>query len=271
MPSPFPGMDPYLESPEIFPDLHNSLIIQLQEAINAQLPPPFYATTGSRVWIEASQRHIEPDVDILRPRPNGNGSHKAGGGGVAVAEEIAPGAIRIQVPMEEVKELFLDIYAQPGNERLVSTIEVLSPSNKTPGARGRDLYLQKQREVLDSQVNLVEIDLLRAGVHSTAVPLEHLRQRVKEFDYHDCVHRFDCWDEFFVFPSLLRDRLPVIAVPLLPETGSIRVDLQLLLDHCYKAGLYDRRAHYREPLPLPLRPEQAAWAEQLLRAKGILG
>ena len=271
MPSPFPGKDPYLENAAIFPDLHNSMIIYLREALNAQLPAPYYATTGSRVWIEEAQRRIEPDVDILRTRPQGNGSTKPSGGGVAVAEEVEAGAIRVHVPIEEVSEVFLEIFARPGGERLVTTIEMLSLSNKTPGAQGRDLYLRKQREVLASEAHLVEIDLLRTGVHSTAVPLAYLQNRVRDFDYHVCLHRFDRLDDYFVFPFRLADPLPTISVPLLPENGSIKVDLQPLLDRCFQTGLYGRRARYREPLTPRLRPEQAAWAEQLLRAQGLLG
>ena len=66
MPSPIPGMDPFLEDPAVFPDLHDNLIAELN-AINAQLPPPYYASSASRVWIEPSQRRVEPDVNVLRP------------------------------------------------------------------------------------------------------------------------------------------------------------------------------------------------------------
>jgi hypothetical protein len=271
MASPFPGMDPYLESPAIFPDLHDSLSFLLREALNAQLPPPYYAGSASRVWVEATDRRIGPDVDVLRPRQSGNGAAAAGGGGVAVAEELPAGAVLIHVPHDEVREQYLEIYTQPGAERVVTTIEILSLSNKTPRAHGRAPYLQKQQEVLESQVHLVEIDLLRAGVHSTAVPLADLRRRVEAFDYHVSVHRFDRWEDYLVFAFRLADRLPAITVPLLPEHGSVRVDLQPLLDRCYDSGLYSRRARYREQPEPPLRPDQAAWAESILRGRGLLG
>ena len=66
MPSPFPGMDPFLENPGIFPDFHDSFITYLRENLQANLPPPYYAALGRRIWIEASRRSIEPDVHILR-------------------------------------------------------------------------------------------------------------------------------------------------------------------------------------------------------------
>ena len=69
MPSPFPGMDPYLENPEIFPDFHDSVITYLREAVQASLPAPYFAALGRRVWIEVSRRSVGPDVQIQRSEP----------------------------------------------------------------------------------------------------------------------------------------------------------------------------------------------------------
>jgi len=263
-------MDPFLEDPAIFPDLHDRLIAALRDAINAVLPPPYYASSASRVWIEPTQRRPGPDVNVLRPeQPGGGPMEPANGGSIATAVAVKP--VIVRVPHEEFREPFLEIYARPGNERLVTTIEVLSPTNKTPGEKGRDLYVQKQKEVLNSQVHLVEIDLLRGGRHATAVPLDAAIAKAGPFDYHVCIHTFDEWEDFLVYPIRLEMRLPVLAIPLLPGDPPVSVDLQAGLDRCYDTGLYQRRTHYRERTPVPpLRPEQAAWAERLLREKGIL-
>ncbi len=267
MPSPIPGMDPFLEDPAVFPDLHDSLIGELRNAINAQLPPPYYASSASRVWVEPSQRHVEPDVDVLRPERPGSGTAPSPPVGTAVARP----PVVVRIPREEHRERYLDIYAQPGRERLVTTIEVLSPSNKSNSGEGRGLYLQKQREVLGSKVNLVEIDLLRGGQHTTAVRLEDALAQAGPFDYHICVRAFEEPDDFVIYPISLGERLPVVAIPLLPGDGSVSVDLQPLLDRCYDTGLYERRVRYAERAPVPpLRPEQATWVEQVLRDKGIL-
>src|SRR4051794_38724844 len=102
MPSPFPGMDPYLEHPEFFPGLHDRLIAYLCEAIQVQLPRAYYADIRTRVWIETSERSIEPDVDILRSqRPS---QKPPGNGGVAV--RIPP--VVITVPGEQMTESFID-------------------------------------------------------------------------------------------------------------------------------------------------------------------
>lgn len=275
MPSPFLGMDPFLEDLAIFPDLHDSLIFCLREAMTAQLPEAYYAAIANRAWVEMTHRRVEPDVNVLRPRPapltQNGGPPASGGGGVAVAEAVQTEPVVVHVEYEERHETLVEIYVQPGGERLVTTVEILSRANKTPRARGRKQYRKKQREMLNSQVNLVEIDLLRYGTHTTAVPLDHALAQTGPFDYHACVHCFDEFSDYLVYPIRLGARLPVIAIPLLPGDPAVRIDLQPLLDRCYDVGSYRRRARYRDPITAPpLRPEQQEWAEGVLRAKGIL-
>jgi hypothetical protein len=260
-------MDPFLEDPTIFPDLHDSLIAELRSAINGQLPPPYYARSASRIWVEPSPRHVEPDVNVLRPERPGSGTLAPPPGATVVGRP----PVVVRIPREEFRQTYLDIYAKPGNERLVTTIEVLSPTNKTASSEGRVLYLQKQREMLASKVNLVEIDLLRGGQHTTAVRPEDAHAKAGPFDYHVCVHTFEEPDDFVIYPMSLGERLPVVVIPLLPGDPAVSVDLQPLLDRCYDTGLYERSIPYGGGVPGPtLRPEQAAWVEQILRAKGIL-
>jgi hypothetical protein len=267
MPSPIPGMDPYLEDPAVFPDLHDSLIAEMRAAINAQLPAPYYARSTSRIWVEPSQRRVEPDINVLRPERPGSGASPA----PAVATVIARPAVIVRIPLEEFRQTYLDIYAKPGNERLVTAIEVLSPTNKTNSGQGRSLYTQKQREILASKVNLVEIDLLRDGLHTTAVRLEDAKEKAGPFDYHICVRAFDEPDDFVIYPVSVGDKLPVVVIPLLPGDGSVSVDLQAILDRSYDSGLYQRSVDYGNSPPAPpLRLEQTAWVEQVLRNKGIL-
>jgi hypothetical protein len=138
-----------------------------------------------------------------------------------------------------------------------------------PGEHGRDLYLRKQAEVLASKTHLLEIDLLRAGQHTTAVPHDRLTRGAGTFDYHVCVHRFDNFEDYFVYAFRLADRLPEIAVPLLPGDGDVPLDLQAVLDRCYDEVSYRRRVRYgAEPVP-PLNVEQGAWASHLLAEQGL--
>jgi hypothetical protein len=265
MPSPFPGMDPWLEHPGLFPDLHDSMIVYIREELQARLPRPYFTAIGSRVWVEFAERAVEPDVDVLRGHMPAGGAN----GGVATAADPAAEPVVVHVPQEEYRESFLEIRARYGAERLVTTIEILSLKNKTPGERGRTLYRRKQQEVFDGRAHLVEIDLLRAGTHSTAVPAAELRAKVKDFDYHACVHRFDDIENYYTYPFRLPDRMPRIAIPLLRDDGTVTLDLQKVFDRCYDVAQYQFRVRYADPPEPPLTPEQEAWAADRLRAAGL--
>jgi hypothetical protein len=259
-------MDPYLENPEIFPDFHDSFITYLRENLQVNLAAPYFAAIGRRTWIEVTRRSIGPDVEVRRSvRPIASARKPAGA--VAVVTSPVAQPVVVKVANDEFREPFVEIYVL-GDEgkRLVASIELLSISNKTPGEHGRDLYRLKQNEILGSQVHLIEIDLLRAGEHTTAVPRQALVDACGPFDYHASVHPFDDIETFFVYPIRLEDRLPPIAVPLLPGDSSVTVDLQAVFDRCYDAGPYGREIQYGEDAVIPpLQDDKAAWAAQILQ------
>ena len=174
MPSPFPGMDPYLESPDWFPGLHDSLIVFMKGALQRSLPGAYYADSTQRVWVEYSQRHVEPDVEVVK---SGRNPRKgARGAGLALAQPEAAALLVVTVETVEhgpFKESFLEIRRRRVKQiQIVTSIEILSPSNKKTGSPGREKFLEKQRETLRSETHLVEIDLLRGGTHGLAVPKE---------------------------------------------------------------------------------------------------
>jgi hypothetical protein len=266
MPSPFPGMDPYLEDREVFPNLHTTLITYLQELLQPKLPDPYYASVSRRTWIEISDRAVEPDVNVLRRRGPMNETAEVGGVAVAAAPSLRP--VIISVAEEEWWEPYIEIYVgtRP-RQRLVASIEVLSPSNKRSGNNGRRLYRRKQLEMLEGQVNLVEIDLLRSGRHTTAVPLRRLRKMVPSYDYHVCVRTIDRRQEFAVFPFRLEDLLPKIDVPLLPGDGAVEVDLQSAFNRAYDFGPYRKEIDYVQESPHPPLDEgRTAWARDCIAA-----
>jgi hypothetical protein len=264
-------MDPFLEAPAWFPDLHDHLIARMSETLMACLPAPYFSLIGSRVWVDPVQRPIGPDNKILRG-PGPSPTAPQGNGGVAVALTQATLPLVINVPHEEIVEKRIDVYARHEPEdRLVTVIEVLSPTNKTPGKQGLQRYRQKQQEVLASDVHLVEIDLLRDGHHATAVPEDLLRAKAGTLAYHVSIHHFDNLEDYFVYPIRLEEALPAIAIPLLPGDGEVTVDLQAVFTHCYDTGPYRRSVRYAKGQTVPaLDPEQTTWMLQLLRQAGML-
>lgn len=271
MSSPFPGMDPFLEDPDIFPNLHDQLIVYLSEHVQPKLPEPYYAKVRQRTWVEFVEGPRYPDVSVMISARNG-GSHETESGGVAVAPAQAARPITVSVsdlPSDEFRETFLEIYSKlDGDKRLVTSLEVLSPTYKSPGDEASGAYKQKQREVLASQVNLVEIDLLRGGTHVTAVPKSRLVERCGAFDYHVSVHRFDQAGEFDIYPIQLTEALPTISIPLLPHDGVVEADLQSVFLRSYETGPYRREVDYSKvPPPPALSPERLAWARSVVAAR----
>ena len=264
MPGPFPGMDPWLEAPADFPDLHDRLIVHLSEALTAGLPAGYFARIGTRVWVDDAATR-EPDVMVAtRRRPPA----ALTGGAAAVAE--LPGLVDMgaEPVAEPWQQPYLDIYTTQGR-RLVTLVEVLSPSNKRPGA-GRESYLEKQQECRLGGIHVVEIDLLRAGTHATCTPRGRLERAAGPFDYHVSVRRAGDRPDLFAAPIRLADRLPAFAVPLDPGVPPVMVDLQVAFDRCYDGGRYGNWVEYGHPPDPPLTPEQAAWATDRLRAAGLL-
>jgi hypothetical protein len=271
MPSPFPGMDPYLEDPDVFPNLHDKFIVYLEEFLQPCLPEPYYAKTAQRAWIESADKDRYPDMSVLIGAPGDRGSLRDTGGVATIPTSRArPLTIAVDdLPWDEYRETFLEIYTKiSGSARLVTAIEVLSPINKAPGAEARGMYLKKQHELLNANVNLIEIDLLRRGAHTTAVPKRELVARYGQFDYHVCTHCFDRRMEYDVFPFELPEKLPVIQIPLLPEDGRVDVDLQAVFNRCYETGAYPREVNYAsEPPPPALSPERLAWVKSVLATR----
>jgi hypothetical protein len=265
MPSPFPGMDPWLERPMVFPTLHNNLITYLQAALKKLLPKGYIAAGANRVYVDPELKR-EPDVGVFGPESPNQGRSST------VAALAGAGLLVIEADpvAEPVEEPYLEILSSE-DDRLVTAIEVVSLANKKPGDAGRLSYQQKQGEYRASGVNLVEIDLLRRGPHTTAVPEAKLRAAAPHFDYHVCVSSAETSREFFVAPIRLTDRLPSIPIPLDEGVPPVPLDLQVVFDRCYDEGPLPDLARYdRRKSDPPLTPEQQSWAEGILRAKGLL-
>ena len=272
--SPFPGMDPYLEAH--WGDVHARLITYSSDALQEQLPADLRARCEERVFVDTSageRRSIAPDVRVIerrRPVPESvDESLDESGGGTAVAtqretlvETVAEPYLIRRLFEEPTTERFIEI-REAGGGRVVTVIEFLSPANTRPGP-GRTLYRRKQDELRAGGVSSVEIDLLRSGRHTTAVPPELLPQ-ADCTPYHACVCRAATPEQWEVYPLPLRSVLPTIKIPLRSHDADVRLDLQAVLNRAYAGGGYDD-LDYTAELDPPLTADDAAWAAKLLRS-----
>lgn len=278
MPSPFPGMDPYLEAPEIWPDLHEALAGEMRRQLNLALPSPYYARLEMRPEvgiIETSEvrQRIVPDVAVVR-----HATGLSGTSGTSVLERPRSDlsqSLRFVPYSEPIRHPFVEIRDPARGHKLVTLIEILSPSNKHPGP-DRDAYVRKQKDILGSDASLVEIDLLRRGQHIVGDPGlgGFLGQIQPAPDYVVLVNRG--WQragqgEYQVFPFTVRDWLPCIPIPLREGEEEVVLDLQFVFNQSYDTGPYRRGAvdYSRGPDPA-LRPEDAGWAHGLLHEAGLV-
>jgi len=259
MAGPFPGMDPYLENPVLWSGVHQGLITELRNALNRLLPIGYVADMGERIYVIQPDRSIYPDVVVFeQPAP---GQPAMDSGSIAVPD---PPVILMDEPVE-MREVYIEILPVGEETRVVTVIEVLSHINKARGSEGHALYRAKQRELLHSQANLIEIDLLRRGEHTVAISREALLQCAR-WDYLICQHRSGDRQRFSTWPRTVRERLPRIAVPLEGKLRDVIVDFQEVFDQNYDNGAYSRRIDYaRDPTPA-LDADSTIWADALLKS-----
>ncbi|MBI3960770.1 MAG: DUF4058 family protein [Chloroflexi bacterium] len=257
MPSPFPGMDPYLENPALWPDIHSSLIAYIREELQPQVRPKYIARIGERVELTDLGRAYIPDVLVVHPPLSTFGGPVAAG--VLVADE----PVTIEMLEEERRVPFIEIISREFGD-VVTLIEVLSPANKT-GA-GREQYLHKQRDILYSQVNLVEIDLLGDGRATTLARNAPIAE-TPYWRYIVSISRGALRGRLEAYPISLRDRLPRCRIPLRPEDEDAVLDLPAVFTRCYDVGGYDLLIDYTQPPPVSLSPADEEWIAALLAAQ----
>jgi len=287
MPSSFPGMDPYLEDPAVWPDFHNAFAGDMRAALNAVLPRPYYARLESRPEVgivdEDESRRIVPDVGIVRLRHNPP-TRPSRSASVALAERRPrterTESLRIAISDEPIQHHFVEIRDASRGHALITLIEIVSPSNKRRG-EDRNSYRTKQREVLDSDASLIEIDsdaslieidLLGAGELVVASPpvVAALEVGQRRDRYLVAVSR--AWErtptpDFELFPFGLHDSLPCISVPLREGEDEVLLDLQHVFDQSYDTGPYELGAvDYTEPPPVPLTDDERAWVRERIAA-----
>ena len=261
MPSPFPGMDPYLERK--WTNFHSTLITYIRDALNAGLPAGLAADMEEYVAVDAAEGERwtrVPDVHVTRDDEGWQDS----GGGVAVAEEVAVAQpLLVEQLGEPWQQKYIRIVDSEG-ERLVTVIELLSPSNKQDA--GMVEYKKKRQEVLRGGAHLVEIDLCRQGDWRRLLWPASLPEGAAS-EYRIITRRVRLTHILEVYPITLRQRLPRFPIPLRETDPDLPLDLQPLLDRAYVNGRFDR-LDYARPLYPPLEGDDAAWAAELLRERG---
>ena len=278
MPNPFPGMNPYLENRNLWRSVHARLIYNLADLLNTTMPPGFVADIEDRVALESSERNVNLDVFIIRrsaPAPPPPITPVfGGGGGTAVLErpvavEEAEDAPEIaEAFTEPVLERFIVIHSPLPDRRIVTHIEVLSPTNKTTAGEGQQTYRKKQVETIESGIHLIEIDLLRGGLHTVRVPAPVVRE-FGIWDYLICLTRADSPRTCEFWRSSLQNRLPRVRVPLTAETPDAILNVQTALNRAYDSGRYDTLLSYTDPPAPSLEGENAVWLDAFLRENGL--
>jgi hypothetical protein len=264
MKSPFPGMDPYIEACGLWADFHDDLIQEIKRALAQSVPERYLVRTGERSYVvladtEGKEAHpFVPDVSMTTPPARE--PPKGGTAAVETATETESLSLRAFIA-EQYRETFLEIYEADSDRRLVTCIEVLSPSNKRRGSEGWELYLRKRQGLLLGAAHLVEIDLLRAG------------QRLPMLDpwpnssYTLLLCRRQRAPHCRVWPAHFQRPLPIIPVPLAEPDPDVSLNLQPMIEAIYARSRYHRDINYSRPLTPALAAAEAARFEQQLRTR----
>jgi hypothetical protein len=258
MRSPFPGMDPWLEAH--WRDVHTRLMVYAVDELQGQLPADLFARVEEGVSVDYGEesRSISPDVRVVETPGSGLWPIAATASAATVAEPMI-------VPADEPEtERHIEVVDASSGNRVVTAIEVLSASNKTP-FEGREKYLQKQQEYLAGDVNLVEIDLIRCGIFTVAFGQKGIPKR-RHTPYCVCVRRVARPGMAEVYRMPLRESLPTIRIPLRPADGDVTLNLQRLIDQAYMNGRYGATLNYSQSPEPALSEEDSRWANQILQS-----
>lgn len=252
MPSPFPGMNPYLEQTSCWEMLHHQLCGSIATELVAQLRPRYLVKLEHRLYIHeksAEERRFFGTSDVGVSR-------------IPERPSAATAAVHVEPPtygmlpraVEIEKQAYIEIIDRE-SATVVTAIEILSPTNKRPGA-DREQYLAKRRSILHSLVHLVEIDLLRGGPR---MPIDDL----PDCDYCAVVSRSYERPRVGIWPWRIRDPIPEIPVPVHEGDNDARLDLKPLIDRVHdELGFAD---YIYEGAPEPrLSADDLAWAEECL-------
>lgn len=261
MPSPFPGMDPYIEESWRWGDFHNNLAAQIQAQLNRVIRPNYYALTVPYITYESlgvgRSKRTSPDVSLFQNLPS---LKEAKAEYVTDSPATPPEPVESSVIADDPLTLhFVEVHSV-GDDELVTVIEILSPINKRAGIDAYDQYLRKRQYILNTEsIHLLEIDLLRGG---TRPPLH---TPVPEAPYYVVLSRAETRPQVKVWPIQLNDLLPTVEVPLGYPDPDAMLDISEAVANVYENGAYDLQITYtKAPPPPKLSKEQKELVTQIL-------
>jgi len=258
--NPFPGMNPYLEHPDFWPEVHHLLISILAESLNPQLLPKYRVAIEKRVYQMSGREALLvgiPDVTVEQGVRNINKDKESP---VAVATlPTTPMTVTVPMPVE-LREGYLEV-RETATQAVITVIEVLSPANKR-SKKGRETYETKRQAVLGSRSHFVEIDLLRGG---EAMPVSG---NSNTSDYRILVSRSESRPRASLYPFNLPDAIPTFPLPLRSLDSEPIIDLRSLLSQVYQRAGYGYVIDYsKNPVP-SLSKQSRLWMDEILREKG---
>lgn len=259
MPSPFPGIDPYIEAQGFWEGFHQRVITYGGDALNEILPPQYVADLGEHVRMvdlaASESKQAIPDILVARQRRRTVASSRGKRAGSTALLE--PVKVRLPQIKVEVRDVWIKIL-RPPNRTPVTMIEVLSPTNK----RGEGIaeYLQKRRAAIKQKIHLVELDLLLRGER---LPMD---QPLPPGDFYALVSRSEERPDSNVYAWTIRDTLPSIPIPLLRPDPDVLLDLGAVFATAYNRGRYAQSLDYTQPPSTLLKAADRAWAQRIARA-----
>jgi hypothetical protein len=254
MPSPFPGMDPYIEG-EMWVPFHTELAVEIARQLTPMLAPRYVARPEKRYLVEnvealAIEAEFIPDVGVRKGLETALPSQ--------AFVTTAPLEMATILP-RKVPQIWIAI-RETRKRSLVTAIEFLSPTNKI--GKGYQRYLAKRARILRSSVHLLEVDLNRRGKR---LPM---RQKLPAVPYFVFLSRAERRPITEIWPIKLDAHLPRVAVPLLRPDPDVPLDLQQAVTQVYDSTRYDLELDYTRPPEVPLLAKANAWADKLLRKAG---
>lgn len=257
MPSPFPGMDPYLEGNE-WHSFHAELSAELARQLGPKLRPNYVARAVRRFVMDSSgQLSI---TKIKRTTIPDTGVFKVHEQTAAYLPSASPQPVKMATIMPEKVPVYSVEIRDVDNRELVTAIEILSPTNKR--GEGFKEYVGKRNQILSSSTHLLEIDLLRQG---NRVPMQ---QPLPDAPYFVFLSRVAQRPMMDVWPVQLQNRLPIVPVPLLVEDDDVPLDLQLAVNTVYDDFSYDLSVDYSQPPDVALEGETAVFVQTILQKSG---